>query len=177
MLDPLLQIAGVEGAHISPRALGPFGGGPFIFAGPVVRRDEYERDPGSLFLRCGLSTFVIVFIGLGTRFFIDAEFPTGCAFRNLGRRRVGFDHPVPARALGVVVTREIDPPQFPTGGMDEFAQEDGQPAARVDIAVRPIPDVPGLDGEKGRRVGGGAPGPVRSFLHGGVPGDVADRYA
>lgn len=155
VFEPLLQVARVEGAHVPPFALRPPGAGPVVLAGPIARGDEHEGDLLPLGRRRGADAGRVIAIGLAARVSVGPELPPGRPAGDPRRRRVRLDRPVPTLALGVVTAGEIDPAEVAAGGMDELAQEHGQPAARLDT-VRPVVDEPGLYGEAGA---------IRSFPH------------
>ena len=151
--QPLLDIAGVERPHVLPIAGRPLLLGPFRLAGPIARGDEDKGAFRPLGRGDGREAGRMVVFGLATRILAGAELPAGFPLGNPRCRRTRLDPAVPAFALRVVVAWKVHPTKVVAGGMNELAEKHRQQTTSGEIALRPIMDLPGLDGQEARNIG------------------------
>ena len=152
LFQPLLQIAGVERPHPLPVAGAALATGPFALAGPIAGRDEDEGGLRPLGRGDGGEAGSVVVFGLAARVPVRAELPAGPSLGDPRRRRTRLGPAVPSGALRVVVAWKVNLTKVVTGRMNQLAQKHRQQTTSVEIALRPIMDLPGLDGQEARNI-------------------------
>ena len=151
LFQPLLKIARVECPHRFPAAFCVLASGPIGLTRtwPVAWRDEDKSAFG--FLAPGKETEPMRAHIITLSFSLHIPTPCRAPITDLpsgihGVATSASTQAIPTPAFCVVVSREVNPPQFMAGRVNQLTQQYRKQMASGDIPLGPILDLTGLDG-------------------------------